>query len=149
MVFGAIDRVAALMGATEPLHWLSMARRSSRRLRSEPVDLYEIDGRTYIIDIRPSKRGAGDVRVPARGTLTTGGSDTDVTLTEVTDPAVKHQVVIAYAAQKPKTVLAPGRNKKHREPESALVLLRMAPDDTPEGLAEAVPYVAVFEVTPA
>ena len=149
MVFGTIDKVAALLGATEPPHWLTMARRNSRRLRSEPVDLYEIDGGTYFIDIRPSKRRADDVRVPAQGTLTTAGTDTDVTLTEVTDPAVKHQVVIAYAARKPETVLAPGRNKKHRKTESALVLLRLAPDDTPEGLAEAVPYVAVFEVIPA
>jgi hypothetical protein len=149
MVFGTIDKVAALLGAAEPLHWLTMARRNPRRLRSEPVDLYEIDGRTYIIDIRPSKPRVGDVRIPARGTLTTRGSDTDVTLTEVTDPAVKHQVVIAYAAQKPETVLAPGRRKQHRKPESALVLLRLAPDDTPEGLAAAVPYVSVFEVTPA
>jgi hypothetical protein len=149
MVFGTIDKVAALLGAAEPLHWLTMARRNSRRLRSEPVDLYEIDGRTYIIDIRPSKPRVGDVRIRAQGTLTTRGSDTGVTLTEVTDPAVKHQVVIAYAAQKPETVLAPGRRKQHRKPESALVLLRLAPDDTPEGLAAAVPYVSVFEVTPA
>ena len=149
LVWGTIDRVAALLGATEPLHWLTMARRNSRRLRSEPVDLYEIDGRTYIIDIRPSRPGTGEARTPVQGTLTTAGSDTDVTLTEVTDPAVKHQVVIAYAAQRPETVLAPGRSKKHRKPESALVLHRLAPDDTPEGLAAAVPYVAVFEVTPA
>ena len=148
MVLGTIDKVAALLGTTEPLHWLTVARSGSRRLRSEPVDLYEIAGRTYIIDIRPSKRQVGDVLVPAQGTLTTAGSHTGVTLTEVTDPAVKHQVVIAYAARKPETVLAPGRNKKHRKPESALVLLGLAPDDTPEGLAEAVPYVAVFEVTP-
>jgi hypothetical protein len=149
LVLGTIDRVAALLGASEPLHWLTMARPNSRRLRSEPVDLYEIDGRTYIIDISPSRRGADDARTPAQGTLTTAGSDTDVALTEVTDPAVKHQVVIAYAAQKPETVLAPGRSKKQRKPESALVLHRLAPDDTPEGLAAAVPYVAVFEVTQA
>jgi len=149
LVFGTIDKVAALLGATEPLHWLTTARRNSRRLRSEPVDLYEIDGRTYIIDIRPSKRGVGDARVSAQGTLTTRGSDTGVTLTEVTDPTVKHQVVIAYAAQRPETVLAPGRSRKHRKPESALVLLRLAPDDTPEGLAAAVPYVTVFEVASA
>jgi hypothetical protein len=74
--------------------------------------MYEIEGRTYIIDIRPSNRGVGDVRAP-------------------------------------ETVLAPGRSRKHRKPESALVLHRLAPDDTPEGLAPAVPYVAVFEVTPA
>ena len=124
-------------------------RRNSRRLRSEPVDLYEIDGRTYIIDILPSKRRAVGARVPRPGDAHHGRSDTDVTLTEVTDPAVKHQVVIAYAAQKPETVLASGRSKKHRKPESALVLLRLAPDDTPQGLAAAVPYVDVSEITPA
>ena len=147
LVFGTIDQAARLLGAGDPLHWLTTPGRNPRHPHSEPVDLYEIDGRTYIIDIRPSTPRAGDVRAPAQGTLTTGRADTDVTLTEVTDPAVKHQVVIAYAARKPKSVLAPGRRKQHREPESALVLLRLAPDDTPEGLAEAVPYVAVFEVT--
>jgi hypothetical protein len=147
-VFRAIDKVAGLLGATEPLHWLTMSGDNSRRPHSEPVDLYEIDGRTYILDIRPSKRWSSYLSVSAQATLTTGRSDADVTLTEVIDPAVKHQVVIAYAAQRPETVLAPGRRKQHRQPESALVLLRLAPDDTPEGLAEAVPYVAVFEVTP-
>jgi hypothetical protein len=149
LVFRAIDRVGGLLGATEPLHWLTMSRGSSRRQRSEPVDLYVIDGRTYILDIRPSKRWSDGLGVSAQATLTTGRSDADVTLTEVADQAVKHQVVIAFAARKPETVLTPGKSKQRREPESALVLLRLAPDDTPEGLAAAVPYVTVFEVTPS
>jgi hypothetical protein len=147
VVFGAIDKVAALLGSTEPLHWLTMAEPNARHLRSEPVDLYEIDGRTYIIDIHPSRGWASRMRSPRQGTLTTGRTDTEVTLTEVTDPAVKHQVVIAYAAEKPKTLIASGEDK-HRKPESILVILRIAPDDTPQGLAAAVPRVAVFEVTP-
>jgi hypothetical protein len=87
--------------------------------------------------------------VPGKGTLSAGRTDTDVTLTEVTDPGVKHQVVMACAAQKPR-VLHAGGEDKHREPESFLVTpLRMAPDDTAEGLAAAVSHVAVFEITPA
>jgi hypothetical protein len=147
VVFGTIDKVAALLGATEPLHWLTIARPNSRDLRSEPVSLYEIDGRTYILDIQPSKGWTRDVKGPVQGTVTTGREDTDVTLTEVTDPAVKHQVVIATAAKKTKTLIATGEDKR-RPPESIFVALRIAPDDTPEGLAAAVPRVAVFEVTP-
>jgi len=148
LTFGTIDKVAKLMGASEPLHWLTMPGRNPRRMRSEPVDLYEIDGRTYIMDIYPAKGWVSRISGPAQGTLTTGRSDTDVTLTEVTDPDVKHQVVIAYATVKPKTLIGKGADKR-RKNESVLVMLRIAPDDTPAGLAVAVPRVAVFEVTPA
>lgn len=146
--FGAFDKVAALLGSTEPAHWITMAERKSRSLRSVPVSLYEVDGRTYVIDILPSKGRTRDVPRPGTGTLTTGRTDTDVMLTEVTDPAVKHQVVIAYAAVKPKTLIAFGEDK-HQKPESFLVTLGITKDDTPEGLAAAVPHVAVFEVTSA
>ena len=71
----------------------------------------------------------------------------DVTVTEVTDPTVKHKVVIADAAHKTKTLFAFGEDR-NREPTSLLVTLGIAKDDTPEGLASAVPRVAVFEVTP-
>ena len=142
MVFGAIDKVAALLFGSEPLTWLTIGRDTWAE------QLYEIDGRTYIIDIHPPKGGQGsDARV-RQGTLTTGRTDTDVTLTEVTNPVAKHQVVIAYAAEKPKALIAFGEDK-HREPDSFLVILGLAKDDTPEGLATAVPHVAVFEVTPA
>ena len=96
MVFGAIDKVTALLGATKPVSWLTIDSNSSI------VTLYQVDGRTYTLDLRPTKESekstkqqASETRVPVRGTLTARRSDTDVTLTEVTDPAVKHQVVIA------------------------------------------------------
>ena len=156
MVLGVIDRIAGLMGSAGPLNWLSVGR------YSEPVGLYEIEGRTYLIDIQPgrvegrhyligprsSKGWASEARVHGRGTLTTGRADTEVTLTEVTDSAVKHQVVIAHAAEKPKTLIALGEHAG-RKPESMLVILGLAKDDTPEGLAAAVPHVTVFEVAPA
>jgi hypothetical protein len=69
-------------------------------------------------------------------------------VSKVTDAAVKHQVVIAYAAEKPrpKIEIATGEHT-HLKGHSMLVILGLAKDDTPEGLAAAVPYVTVFEVT--
>jgi len=66
---------------------------------------------------------------------TAGRTDTDVTVTEVTDPAVKHQVVIAYAAEKPVREIA----SKHLKGQSMLVALGLAKGDTPEGLAAQCP----------
>jgi hypothetical protein len=109
-LFGATDKVAALMGA-EPGHWLTMAsRRKPRDLHSVPVRLHQVDGRSYLVDILPKGRSS-DLRIPGPGTLTTGRTDTDVTATEVTDPTVKHQVVIADAAHKTKTLFAFGEDK--------------------------------------
>jgi len=148
----ATDKLSSLLGRdTQSAHWLTMTDRKSRGLHSETVTLYHVDGGTYVIDILMSKGNGWSrhMRLPGKGTLTTGRTDTDVTITEVTDPAVKHQVVIAFAAEKPKFVFASGEDK-HLEPASILVRpLRLAPDDTPEGLAAAVPHVAVFELTPA
>jgi hypothetical protein len=92
----------------------------------------------------------GRIRVHGGGTLTTARVDTEVTLTEVTDFTVRHRVVIAYAAgaEKSSTTIAFGEDK-HKERQSFLVAIGLAKDDTPEGLAAAVPYLAVFEVTPA
>jgi hypothetical protein len=141
LVFGAIDKVAALLGATEPLHWLTIGSTSS------PIRLYEIDGKTYTIDIHPPKGLSRHAPALRPGTLATGRIDMDVTVTEVTDPAVKHQVVIAWAAQKPSIEIATGEHK-HLKNQSTLVTLGYATDDTPEGLATAVPHVSVFEITP-
>jgi hypothetical protein len=122
LVFGAIDKVAALLGATEPMHWLTIGSDSS------PIELCEIDGKNYTIDIRPPKGPARDTPAVRPGTLTTGRTDMDVTVAEVTDPAVKHKVVIAWVAEKPLLEIAAGEHK--------------------QGLATAVPHVSVFEITP-
>jgi hypothetical protein len=113
MVFGAVDKVAALLGATKPLHWLTIDSNSSI------VDLYEVGGRTYTLDIHPSKKErASETRVPVREMLSIRRTDTDVIVTEVTDSAVKHQVVIAYVAERPKGVIeiATGEHKHCSEP---------------------------------
>jgi hypothetical protein len=131
----APGKLSSVLGiGTRPTHWLTMADRDSRAPRSVSVSLYQVDGRTYVIDILASK-GKGWSRrmcVPGNGTLSAWRTDTPVTLTEVTDVGMKHLVVIACAAATPRMLLALGE--------------RIARDDVPEGLAAAVPHVVVFEV---
>ena len=117
--FRIIGKVSALLGRPGPLHWLTVTGRESGNQRSVTVTLYEVDARTYVIDLAPFRGWATDVRASGRGTLTTGRTDTEVTLTEVTDPAVKRQV------------------------------LTLVEEDIPEGLAAAVSRTDVFEITPA
>ncbi len=57
-------------------------------------------------------------------------------LTEVTDPALKERVVVAFGTE-------------NRGAASFLKQIGVAPERTPKGFAAAVPHVAVFEVTPA
>jgi hypothetical protein len=135
--FWGIGKASALLGRPGPLHWLTIAGRNPGSQRSLAVSLYQVDGRTYIVDLVPFRgwaidvrpfrgqasdlRGTGwasDVRAASRGTLTTGRTDTGITLTEVTDPAVKRRVLTLS-------------------------------EDITGGLATAVPRSAVFEVTPA
>jgi hypothetical protein len=98
---------------------------------------------------RPAPGDTRDIaRAHGRGTLSYDGTDTEVTFTEVTDRDVKHRVVIAYAALKPRVILATGEHK-NRPVTSFLVAMGLARDDTPEGLLPAVPHVTVFEVSPA
>jgi hypothetical protein len=131
----APGKLSAILGVgTRPTHWLTMADRDSRGPRSVSVSLYQVDGRTYVIDILASKGNGWSRRmcVPGSGTLSASRTDTPVTLAEVTDTGVKHQVVIACAATKPRMLLAAGE--------------QIARVDTAEGLAAALPHVAVFEV---
>ena len=139
-LFDFIGKVSARIAASAAAPWLTVGSRSF------PAVFYEIDGKNYVIDIF-LKRRVSDYRRHSRGTLKADGTRTEVTFTEVTDPVLKHQVVIAYAAEKPKVLIATGEHK-NRPPTSFLVNMGLAPDDTPEGLLAAVPHVDVFEVTP-
>jgi hypothetical protein len=141
--FRLTDTIFGWFGGTNPAEWLTIGSVSFH------ADLYQIDGRRYLLDIGPRRRYMRDIRrADGRGTLSYDGTDTAVTFTEVTDRDVKHQVVIAYAAVKPRVIFAAGEHK-NRRPTSVLVDMGLAQDDTPEGLLPAVPHVTVFEVSPA
>ena len=72
--------------------------------------------------------------MPARGPVRGWGHG--AAHPEVTDPALKERVVVAFGTE-------------NRGAASFLKQIGVAPERTPEGFAAAVPYVAVFEVTPA
>jgi hypothetical protein len=141
--FRLTDTISGWFGGTNPAEWLTIGSTSFH------ADLYEIDGRRYLLDIFPRRGYTRDIRrADGRGTLSYDGTDTEVTFAEVIDRDVKHQVVIAYAAIKPRVILATGEDK-NRPATSLLVKMGLARDDTPEGLLPAVPLVTVFEVRPA
>lgn len=139
--FRLTDTISGWFGSTNPAEWLTIGSISFH------ADFYEIDGRRYLLDITPRRGYTRDIlRAHGRGILSYDGTDTEVTFTEVTDQDVKHQVVIAYAAVKPRVILATGEHK-NRPVTSFLVSMALARDDTPDGLLPAVPHVTVFEVT--
>lgn len=70
--FDAFGKLFALLGIPEPMHLITVAERKSRGLQSIPVTLYQVDGRSHVIDVYPSKGWSSDVRVHGTGTLTTG-----------------------------------------------------------------------------
>lgn len=122
VLFRMIDWIVALFGGTAPLHWLSVVGQESGDLRSVTVTLHKVDGRTYITDLHSRAPGWGeDARSAGCGTLTTGRTDIRITLTEVTDPVVKRQVLTLRDGSTP--------------PENFASLMTQVP--------------AVFQVTPA
>jgi hypothetical protein len=140
--FRLTETISGWFGGTNPAEWLTIGSVSYH------ADLREIDGRRYLLDIAPRRGCTREIRrARGRGTLSYDGTDTEVTFTKVTDRDVKHQVVIAYAAVKPRVILATGEHK-NQPVTSFLVSMGLARDDTPEGLLPAVPRVTVFEVSP-
>jgi hypothetical protein len=94
VLFRVIDRITAFCGGRAPLQWLSIVDQESGFLGSNTVTFCEVDGRTYITDLLSKAPGWGEnARFAGQGTLTTGGIDTLVTLTEVTDLILKRHVL--------------------------------------------------------
>lgn len=94
-----------------------------------------VDGKRYVIAGIGTSDWSRNARAAGAGTLTSGRTTTRVRLTEVTDPALKERVVVAFGTE-------------NRGAASFLKQIGVAPERTPEGFAAVVPYVAVFEVTP-
>jgi hypothetical protein len=112
VAFWGVGKVSALLRRPRPLRWLTITGSEPGSQRSVTVALHQVDGSSYVIDlhtsgppyidVRPFRSRGSDfprtgwasfARASGRGTLTTEGTDLDVTLTEVTDPAVKRQVL--------------------------------------------------------
>jgi deazaflavin-dependent oxidoreductase (nitroreductase family) len=119
-----------------PISVITVAGRRSGRPRSTPVTPWVVDGKRYVIAGIGTSDWSRNARAAGAGTLTSGRTTTRVRLTEVTDPALKQRVVVAFGTE-------------NRGGGSFLKQIGVARDRTQKGLAAAVPYVAVFEVTPA
>jgi deazaflavin-dependent oxidoreductase (nitroreductase family) len=119
-----------------PVSVITVAGRRSGRPRSTPVTPWVVDGKRYVVAGIGTSDWSRNARAAGAGTLTSGRDTTRVRLTEVTDPAVKERVVVAFGTE-------------NRGAASFLKQIGVAPERTPAGFAAAVPYVAVFEVSPA
>lgn len=119
-----------------PVNVITVPGRKSGQPRSTPVTPWTVDGTKYVVAGIGTSDWSRNARAAGQGTLTSGRTTTRVRLTEVTDPALKERVVVAFGTENP------GGG-------AFLKQIGVAPDRTPQGLAAAVPHVAVFEVTPA
>lgn len=120
---------------TGPVNVITVPGRKSGRPRSTPVSPWPVDGKRYVVAGIGTSDWARNARAAGEGTLTSGRTTTHVRLTEVTDPALKTKVVTTFGTE-------------NRAGGAFLTQIGVAPDRTPQGLAAAVPHVAVFEVTP-
>jgi deazaflavin-dependent oxidoreductase (nitroreductase family) len=131
-VFKFLNRVGVHTG---PIDVLTVTGRHSGRARSTPVTPAIVDGHEYLVAPLPTVDWARNVRATGSGTLARGRHATHVRFAEVTDPALKQRVSVAYA---------------HVVPQAAQLLTAVgaAPEKTDAGYAAAGSKIAVFEVTP-
>jgi len=118
-----------------PVAVLTLHGRKSGELRSTPVTPIEVDGRRYVVAAIGTANWAQNARADGDAALEVAGDIEAVQLVEVTDPAHKERVVVAFGSRG-----MPGRFLK---------MVGAATERTPEGFAAAAPATAVFEVWPA
>jgi deazaflavin-dependent oxidoreductase (nitroreductase family) len=115
---------------------LTVPGRRTGKPRSTPVSPLTVSGRRYVVAGLPDSDWARNVRAAGIGRLSQGHRRETVTLIEVTDRALKEQVMYAYPQEVPKGA-----------PMFAQFGIVSSPD--PEAFAAAASHVAVFEIHPA
>ncbi|OJX71250.1 MAG: hypothetical protein BGO95_09410 [Micrococcales bacterium 73-13] len=130
-VVKGLNRIGVRFG---PVVVLTLNGRKSGELRSTPVTPVEVDGRTYVVAAIGTANWAQNARADGDAAIDVAGDIEAVRLVEVTDPAHKERVVVAFGERG-----MPGRFLK---------MVGAAPERTPEGFAQAAPTTAVFEVVP-
>jgi deazaflavin-dependent oxidoreductase (nitroreductase family) len=128
-----MSRLGFTMG---PVCVLTVPGRRTGKLRSTPVSPLTLSGRRYVVAGLPDSDWARNVRAAGHGQLSRGRRREPVTLVEVTDSALKEQVMRAYPREVPRGA-----------PMFAQVGIVSSPD--PEAFAAAADRVAVFEIHPA
>jgi deazaflavin-dependent oxidoreductase (nitroreductase family) len=118
-----------------PVRVLTVPGRRTGKPRSTPISPLTVSGRRYVVAGLPGSDWARNVRAAGHGQLSQGRRRETVTLTEVTDSALKEQVMRAYPQEVPKGA-----------PMFAQFGIVSSPD--PGAFAAAAGRVAVFEIHP-
>jgi deazaflavin-dependent oxidoreductase (nitroreductase family) len=100
-VVRALNRLGLSLGTIEVL---TVPGRRSGKPRTTPVSPLTVGGCRYVVAAAPRSDWAGNVRAAGRGVLARGRRRSDVTLTEVDDPAVARAVLRAFPAEVPNGV---------------------------------------------
>jgi deazaflavin-dependent oxidoreductase (nitroreductase family) len=75
------------------IHVLTVPGRRSGKPRSTPISPLTVNGRRYVVAGLPDSDWARNVRAAGHAELSQGRRRVSVTLTEVTDPALKEEGV--------------------------------------------------------
>lgn len=129
-VVRGLQRLGLAMG---PVHVLTVPGRISGKPRPTPVSPLVVAGRRYVVAALPQADWARNARAAGAGELARGRTRTRVELREVTDPAVRRDVMAAFPREVPGGV-------------PFFVRLGLVQRPTPEEFAAASDRVAVFEI---
>ncbi len=129
----AMSRLGFTMG---PVHVLTVPGRRTGKPRSAPVSPLTVSGGRYVVSALPDSDWARNVRAAGHAQLSRGRRREPVTLTEVTDSALKEQVMRAYPREVPRGA-----------PMFVRAGIASSPD--PDAFAAAAGHVAVFQIRPA
>lgn len=117
------------------IHVLTVPGRTSGEPRSTPVSPLTVDGHRYVVAALPQCDWARNARAAGRGELAKGRRSSPVTLTEVTDPAVRREVMREFPVKVPGGV-------------PFFVRLGLVTKADPDEFAAAADRVAVFRTDP-
>ena len=94
----AMSRIGLPLG---PIWVLTVPGRRTGKPRSTPVSPLTVSGGRYVVAGRPDSDWARNVRAAGHAQLSRGRRRETVTLTEVTDSAVKEEVMRAFPREVP------------------------------------------------
>lgn len=118
------------------IHIITVPGRTTGQPRSTPVSPLTVDGRRYVIAGLANSSWAQNARVAGHGQLSKGRTHHNIDLIEVSDPAIRKQVMTAFPTEVPHGV-------------QFFIRIGIVPSADPADFAAASDKVTVFEIRPA
>jgi deazaflavin-dependent oxidoreductase (nitroreductase family) len=128
-VIRTLSRLGLPLGT---IHVLTVPGRKSGLPRSTPVSPLALGGHRYVVAALPQSDWARNVRAAGRAELARGRERVPVTLTEVTDPALRREIMRAFPREVPRGV-------------AMFIRLGLVQRADPDQFAAIADRVAVFE----